>query len=61
MRREVRTMVSIQTYDSPIGTLLLAADEVGLCGLWLAGEKQFADHLPAEHVQKCTPVLINSS
>lgn len=57
MRREVRTMVSIQTYDSPIGTLLLAADEVGLCGLWLAGEKQFADHLPAEHVQKCTPVL----
>ena len=23
----------------------------------LAGEKQFADHLPAEHVQKCTPVL----
>ena len=50
-------MVSIQTYDSPIGTLLLAADEVGLCGLWLSGEKYFADHLPAEHVQKCTPVL----
>jgi len=53
----MQTMVSIQTYESPIGTLLLAADEVGLCGLWLSGEKQFADNLPAEHVWQSTPVL----
>lgn len=53
----MQTMVSIQTYESPIGTLLLAADEVGLCGLWLSGEKQFADNLPAEHVWQSTPAL----
>lgn len=26
-------------YDSPLGGILLAADEVGLTGLWFDGEK----------------------
>ena len=29
-------------FDSPVGKLHLAADEGGLCGLWLEGQKYFA-------------------
>ena len=29
-------------YDSPLGGILLAADEVGLTGLWFEGAKYFA-------------------
>lgn len=36
-------------YDSPLGGILLAADEVGLTGLWFDGEKYFADTLDPEH------------
>ena len=32
-------MTAWQSYASPVGELLLAADEEGLTGLWLAGEK----------------------
>ena len=34
-------MTAWQSYASPVGELLLAADEEGLTGLWLAGEKYF--------------------
>lgn len=34
---EVSAMVSIQQYQSPLGGILLAADEVGLVGLWFEG------------------------
>ena len=50
-------MTFIQKYDSPLGGILLAADEIGLTGLWFDGEKYFADHLPAERVEQETPVL----
>jgi DNA-3-methyladenine glycosylase I len=50
-------MTFIQKYDSPLGGILLAADETGLTGLWFEGEKYFADHLPAEPVEQETPVL----
>lgn len=30
-------------YNSPLGGILLAADEKGLTGLWFDGEKYFAD------------------
>ena len=29
------------TYQSPVGEILLAADEIGLTGLWFAGEKYY--------------------
>ena len=38
-------MVYISHYRSPIGDMLLAADEIGLTGLWFEGAKVF-----------CTPV-----
>ena len=44
-------------YDSPLGGILLAADEVGLTGLWFDGEKYFADNLPARHTVGETPTL----
>lgn len=50
-------MTFTQHYNSPLGGILLAADEIGLTGLWFDGEKYFADHLPAEHVERETPIL----
>ena len=35
-------MTYIQHYDAPLGRILLAADEVGLTGLWFDGAKYFA-------------------
>ena len=37
------------TYQSPLGEILLASDETGLTGLWFAGEKYFALNLDKEH------------
>lgn len=50
-------MTYIQHYASPLGGILLAADEVGLTGLWFDGGKYFAGDLPAEHTERETPIL----
>lgn len=50
-------MTFLQHYNSPLGGILLAADEIGLTGLWFDGQKYFARDLPAEHVEQNTPVL----
>ena len=50
-------MIYIQHYDSPLGKILLAADEIGLTGLWFEGQKYFADNLPTEHAEQKTPIL----
>lgn len=50
-------MIFIQHYDSPLGAILLAADETGLTGLWFDGQKFFARDLPAERVEQNTPAL----
>ena len=36
----------IRHYDSPLGGVLLAADNAGLTGLWFNGAKYFAANLP---------------
>lgn len=46
-------------YQSPIGSILLAADDVGLTGLWFEGQKYFALYLDKEHKEKEIP-LFNS-
>ena len=38
-------MKFIAYYDSPLGKIALAGDGVGLCGLWLEGEKYYAHAL----------------
>ena len=50
-------MICTQHYDSPLGGILLAADEVGLTGLWFDGQKYFADTLPPAHSEQETPAL----
>ena len=50
-------MTFIQHYDSPLGGILLAADEIGLTGLWFDGQKYFARDLPAERIDRDTPIL----
>ena len=50
-------MQYISHYSSPLGTILLAADEIGLTGLWFEGQKYFALYLDKEHEEKELPVL----
>lgn len=51
-------MIFIQHYKSPLGGILLAADEIGLTGLWFDGQKYFARSLPDERTETETPVLL---
>ena len=50
-------MTFTQHYDSPLGIALLAADEIGLTGLWFEGQNYFSGHLPAEHMEQESPIL----
>ncbi len=50
-------MTYMQTYSSPIGDILLAADDAGLTGLWFYGARYFPAGLEPEHSEKLTPVL----
>lgn len=54
-------MTYIQHYSSPLGGILLAADEIGLTGSWFDGEKHFAGNLPAEHVERQTSILAEAT
>lgn len=45
------------TYQSPLGGLLLACDEIGLTGLWFEGEKFYALGLDSDHEEKEMPVF----
>lgn len=49
-------MLYIQRYCSPLGEILMAADDAGLVGLWFAGQKHFAPGLTQAREQD-TPVL----
>ena len=53
-------MVSICHYESPLGGVLLAADEIGLTGLWFDGQKYFARGLPADRVEREMPALLEA-
>lgn len=50
-------MQYISQYHSPIGDILLAADDIGLTGLWFEGQKYFALHLDKEHKEEELPVF----
>lgn len=45
------------TYSSPVGEILLAADSIGLTGLWFDGEKYYALSLDKEHEAREVPVF----
>ncbi len=44
-------------YQSPLGGIFLAADELGLTGLWFEGQKYFALYLDREHEEKELPLF----
>ena len=50
-------MQYISHYRSPMGNILLAADHIGLTGLWFEGQKYFARSLDGEHEEKEVPVF----
>lgn len=50
-------MTYTQWYSSPLGKMLLAADNVGLSGVWFDGEKYFAYHLEKQYEEKENPFL----
>ena len=51
-------MISVQYYDSPLGRIRMASDEVGLTGLWFEGSKYDGDRLPAECLEHETGILL---
>ena len=53
-------MVSICHYESPLGGVLLAADEIGLTGLWFDGQKYFAGNLPKVYAERETSILLEA-
>lgn len=44
-------------YNSPLGRILLAADEKGLTGLWFENSKCFGSNLPKEYMESMNGVL----
>ena len=50
-------MQYVSHYTSPLGEILLAADEVGLTGLWFEGQKYFARTLDENAVENELPVF----
>lgn len=57
-----RKMAMVYTckYKSPIGDILLAADEIGLTGLWFTGQKYFANTLNDNWVFQETSILLEA-
>lgn len=45
-------------YQSPLGRMLLAADDLGLTGLWFEGQKYFARCLDKEHKERELPLFM---
>ncbi len=50
-------MQYISYYHSPLGKIVLAADEIGLTGLWFEGQKYFALYLQKNHEEKELPIF----
>ncbi len=50
-------MLFLTHYASPLGPILLAADETGLTGLWFEAQKYFPSFLGVDYQEKETPVL----
>lgn len=50
-------MQYINHYDSPLGKILLSADEIGLTGLWFYGQKYFALNLDNKCEERSVPIF----
>lgn len=57
-KQKMENIMYTSTYDSAIGSLLLAADDIGLVGLWLNSDRFYANLLAnREYIAKETPIL----
>ena len=54
-------MLFLTHYASPLGPILLAADETGLTGLWFEGQKYFPSFSGVDYQEKETPVLTETA
>ena len=54
-------MLYIQRYRSPLGEILMAADDAGLVGLWFAGQKHFAPGLTQAREQETPPLHLTGT
>ncbi len=50
-------MQYVSHYNSPLGKLTIAADEIGLTGLWFDGQKYFGSTLAIDRKETPIPVL----
>ena len=53
-------MQYISHYESPLGSILLAADDIGLTGLWFEGQRYFARGLDEAAEEKDLPRLVEA-
>lgn len=53
-------MQYIHYYSSPLGHLLLSADEKGLTGTWFEGQKYYAYQLDPAYTEKSLPVFVQA-
>ncbi len=51
------TIQYMMEYDSPVGKILLAADDTGITGLWFAGQKYYADNMSSVYRREKTEIL----
>jgi methylated-DNA-[protein]-cysteine S-methyltransferase len=49
--------VSVTHFASPIGDILLSSDAEAITGLWMEGQRYFAQSLPTAWEERLTPVL----
>lgn len=49
--------MNLTRYESPLGSVLLAADQNGLTGLWFVGQKYFPSFSDGNFFENETPVL----
>ena len=49
--------MNLTRYESPLGSILLAADQTGLTGLWFDGQKYFPSFSDGDFFENETPVL----
>ena len=54
-------MIFTASCASPLGGILLAADELGLTGLWFTDAKYFGAGLPASAAEADTPILTEAA
>ncbi len=50
-------MMYTHHYHSPFGPILLAADDLGFCGLWFEGQRHYANGLGEIYEEKELPVF----